>query len=114
MALRNSPSQQTFNLNPVYYEWYSSVAENTLNENGETYERIRWGDSEVKQGQCFDNDWLTISGTAYGTAIDMQGRTVTGYRLIANTDEPRLNLQGLASEVYYLSIGEEVHKINLR
>ncbi len=57
----NSPAQQNFELNPVYYEWYDQVATNYLNNMGAEYERIRWGNSEVMQNQNFDEDWLTVS-----------------------------------------------------
>lgn len=57
----NSPNTQDFELNEVYYTWYQNVATTHLNINGEEYERIRWGDSEVRQNQVFDPDWLTVS-----------------------------------------------------
>lgn len=56
-----SPNQQDFELNEVYYTWYQNIATNYLNSLGTEYERIRWGDSEVKQNQVFDPDWLTVS-----------------------------------------------------
>lgn len=56
-----SPNKQDFELNEVYYTWYESIAINYLNNSGLEYERIRWGDSEVKQNQVFDADWLTVS-----------------------------------------------------
>lgn len=58
---QNSPAQQNFELNEVYYTWYENVATTHLNRSGAEYERIRWGDSEVKQDQVFDPDWLTVA-----------------------------------------------------
>ncbi|WP_377713009.1 T9SS type A sorting domain-containing protein [Pseudofulvibacter geojedonensis] len=55
-----SPSTQEFRLNEVYYTWYESIATNYLNSSGSEYERIRWGDSEIKQDQVFQSDWLTV------------------------------------------------------
>jgi len=57
----SSPNKQDFELNEVYYSWYENIATNHLNNAGEEYERIRWGDSEVMQNQVFDADWLTVS-----------------------------------------------------
>lgn len=64
---RNSPSRQNFELNEEYFTWYASVAQSILTGNAEEYERIRWGNSEVKQDQCFDPDWLTVSQISGGT-----------------------------------------------
>ncbi len=58
---RNAPDTMRFELNPAYEAWYSSVATTHLNASGAEYERIRWGDSEVKQTQVFDPNWLTVA-----------------------------------------------------
>lgn len=55
-----SPGKQKFELNENYYTWYENIATNHLNANNNEYERIRWGNSEVKQNQTFDPDWLTV------------------------------------------------------
>jgi hypothetical protein len=60
-AARNSPSMQEFELNPVYVDWYNSIVTNHFNANGGEYQRIRYGDSYLKQDQLFDEDWLTFS-----------------------------------------------------
>lgn len=57
----NSTDTQRFELNAVYYTWYENIATTYTNASNTTYERIRWGDSEVKQSQVFDPDWLTVS-----------------------------------------------------
>ena len=72
----NSPATQDFELNEVYYTWYASVADNYPDAGGGTYERIRWGCSEVKQDQVFDPDWLTVSqitGAGENTLINGMG-----------------------------------------
>jgi hypothetical protein len=60
-ALTASPSHQEFHLNPEYATWYHISDALYKNEFGQDYERIRWGNSHLKQNQLFDNDWLTIS-----------------------------------------------------
>jgi len=55
-----SASTQDFNLNPAYVNWYREVAKNYKNSSGNEYTRIRWGDSEIRQNQKFESDWLTV------------------------------------------------------
>lgn len=55
-----SKNQQNFELNEAYYTWYGNIATTYLNSSGNEYERIRWGNSEVRQNQVFDADWLTV------------------------------------------------------
>jgi hypothetical protein len=57
----NSPNTQDFHLNPVYAAWYHTTDSIYKNAMKNDYERIRWGDSRLKQNQVFDNDWLTVS-----------------------------------------------------
>lgn len=70
---RNSANTQNFELNEVYFTWYAAVAQSVLNANGAEYERIRWGNSEVKQNQCFDPDWLTVSEITDGANTVING-----------------------------------------
>lgn len=56
-----APATMDFHLNEIYYNWYAGIATTYLNAAGNEYERIRWGDSEIKQNQAFDPDWLTVS-----------------------------------------------------
>lgn len=68
-----SPGKQKFELNENYYMWYENIATTYLNANNNEYERIRWGNSEVKQNQMFDPDWLTvcqITGSGSNTLIN--------------------------------------------
>lgn len=68
-----SRSTQEFRLNEVYHTWYSGVDQAHKNASNNSYERIRWGDSEVKQDQVFDADWLTvcqIKGTSSHTLLN--------------------------------------------
>jgi hypothetical protein len=55
-----SKDTQLFHLNEAYTEWYTE-ANIHKNASGADYERIRWGNSFLKQDQLFDNDWLTVS-----------------------------------------------------
>jgi len=68
-----SPTQQEFKLNEVYYTWYENVATTHLNSTGNEYERIRWGDSEIKQNQVFDADWLTVCQIKDGSSTLIHG-----------------------------------------
>lgn len=68
-----SPGKQKFELNENYYTWYENIVTNYLNANNNEYERVRWGNSEIKQNQTFDPDWLTvcqISGSDDHTLIN--------------------------------------------
>jgi hypothetical protein len=58
---RQSMDNQSFELNPVYRSWYSSIANAYPAADGNEYERLRWGSSVVKQDQAFDPNWLTVS-----------------------------------------------------
>ena len=69
-----SPNQQDFELNEAYYTWYENVATTYLNSTGSEYERIRWGNSEVRQDQLFDADWLTVS-----QITDTENTLINGY-----------------------------------
>jgi hypothetical protein len=52
---------EKFELHPDYAAWYKARNAATKNAIGNDYERIRWGESVLKQNQLFDNDWLTNS-----------------------------------------------------
>jgi hypothetical protein len=56
-----SKDTQLFHLNERYTEWYAPTNATYKNASGGDYERIRWGNSILKQNQVFDNDWLTVS-----------------------------------------------------
>lgn len=56
-----SPNQQVFELNPIYYAWYEHIDTSYKNNSGSSYTRIRWGDSDIKQDNVFQPDWLTVS-----------------------------------------------------
>lgn len=56
-----SPSKQHFELNAAYEAWYEARNAATKNVLGGDYNRIRWGNSIVKQNQVFRNEDLTNS-----------------------------------------------------
>lgn len=63
---RSSPAHQEFALNPAYTAWYDGVL--ALPEMaGASYERLRYGDSYVKQDQVFPSNWLTYSAISSST-----------------------------------------------
>ncbi len=72
-----SKNRQKFELNPLYEEWYHEAASAHLNADGEEYERIRWGDSEVRQDQVFDDDWLTYTEITEDSSRVINGNDVS-------------------------------------
>jgi hypothetical protein len=69
-----SPGVQKFELHPDYAAWYNARNTATKNLAGADYERIRWGNSVLKQNQLFDNDWLTVSTITADTNTVILGK----------------------------------------
>ncbi len=53
--------KQIFSFGSEYSAWYNSIVNNYVNRRGETFERIRWGDSEIRQNHKFPKDWLLVA-----------------------------------------------------
>ncbi len=72
-AMTGSTAHQEFRLNEEYSHWYRVTDSIYKNVNNLPYERIRWGESVLKQNQVFDNDWLTVSQITSTTTPCIEG-----------------------------------------
>ncbi len=93
-----SKGKQKFELNEAYYTWYQSVATTHTNSQAAEYERIRWGDSEIKQNQAFNPNWLTVT------------QIKDGWNSLINAPQHNVNLDGdllIDFENYTPQLGEQ-------
>ncbi len=107
----NSKNNQVFELNEAYYTWYQSIDTSFKNSAGNKYERIRWGNSEIRQNQTFDPDWLTVSQiTSNGNTL-INGDT-NSFILDGNLLIDFLNITPQAGQFFDLMIAKNLSSAN--
>lgn len=82
-ATSGATAHHEFRLNEVFVHWYKEALNTYTHQNGTSYARVRWGQTNVEQDFTFPADWLMISQITSDTNTIMDAM---GYKVKLDGD----------------------------